>query len=349
MERKIINKESFSEGKREGHNDDAIYIGENFAAVIDGVSHKSSVLVNGEEVKVAGIIVSALKKLDSKEAPEYAKTLNFEECLRFINMYIKKYLEKNGLAENVGKMEATGVIYSKYHNQLWLVGDCKAMYDGTIAQNPLRIDEVYVAIRKRLIETLLQEGYTQEELLAHDLSKDIIKNPDLLDSYIKSEREVAEIEEYWNEQIKNALKKSGFSEEEIESQELVKKFHNPRDLQKDLKNNPHRKSFGYAVFNGEYTEPQNCKVVDLPDDVKIIKMCSDGFYISAVNSDIAQDVIEKRKIAENDRLSICENQATHSAVQYSKKEGRKPRFAIDDASAVIIEIEHIREDEEKDR
>ena len=97
MERRIINKESFSEGKKEGHNDDAIYIGENFAAVIDGVSHKSSVMVDGEKVKIAGIIVSAIKKIDSEEAPGYAKTLTFKECLRFINMYIKKYLQKNNL------------------------------------------------------------------------------------------------------------------------------------------------------------------------------------------------------------------------------------------------------------
>lgn len=343
MKRTIINKESFSAGKKEGHNDDAIYIGTNFAAVIDGVSHKSEIVVEGKSIKIAEIITNALRKIDSPDSPAYAKTLTFEEIVIFINMYISDYLQKYGLQDQIGELEATGVIYSKHHNQLWLVGDCKAMYDGITVENRLKIDEVYSDIRKTLIKALLQEGYTQEELLEHDYSKDIIKNPELLSMYIKSDDVRDKIEEYWHKAIKTALRGCGFSEEEIEDKDLVKKFLNPRELQKDLKNNAKRKDFGYAIFNGKYTEIQNCKVVDLPDDVKTIKLCSDGFRIEELVGDIAQAVRKRRKTTEKDLLSIAENQGTHASVKYSQKEGRIPSFAIDDASAIIIEIKHTKE------
>lgn len=350
MERKIINKESFSEGKKDKKNDDDIFIGENFAAVIDGVSHKSTVLVNGKPIKIAEIIVEAIQKLDGQETPEYAKTLTFEETVKFINLYIKKYLQKYGLAEEVGKMEATGIIYSKYHNQLWLVGDCRAIYDGNVLENPLKIDGVYIDIRRNLIEALMQEGYTKEDIMEHDISRDIIKNPELLENYIKSPELRKQAEEYRAQRIKSALLECGLSEQEIEEQDLIKKYYDPRNLQKVLKNNPNMQSFGYAVFNGEYTETKNCKVATLPDNVKTIKMFSDGFQIGALDNekDIGYAIRKRKKAAELDPLSIAQNPSTHVAVQYSQKEGRVPKSSIDDASAIVIEIQRVREDYERE-
>jgi len=181
MERKIKHIESFSEGKKQGKNDDAIYVGKDFAAVIDGVSHKSSVLLNGKKVKIAEIITEAISKMDRPGAPAYAKTLSFEECVKFINLYINEYLQNCGMADQVGKMEATGVIYSRFHNQIWLVGDCRAIYDGKVVKNPLKIDELYVDIRTKLLESLMQEGYTQEELIQQDISRDIRNYKDSID------------------------------------------------------------------------------------------------------------------------------------------------------------------------
>lgn len=338
MKRKIVYKELFSEGKSDKSNEDDIYAGENFAAVIDGVSHKSSVLVNGRKVRIAEIIVEAIKKMDRPDAPVYAKTLSFEETVKFINLYIEEYLRKHGMEDLIGKMEATGVIYSKYHNQAWIVGDCRMIYDGNIVKNPLEIDQVYIDIRIKLIEALMKEGYTEEELLEHDISRDIIKYPELLEKYIKSDELKKQLEEFRIQRIKTALLACGFSEEEIIEQGLVQKYYDPRVLQQVLKNNPNMKSFGYAVFNGRNTELKNCKVVNLPEDVKEIKLFSDGFPIETFehNSDIGTAVRTIRKRASDDKLSIKGNPATHMAKKYSRTENRR---AIDDASAIIFTIE----------
>lgn len=341
MERRIVNKESFSLGKKQGKNEDEIYIGKDFVAVIDGVSHKSSVLVDGKEVRIAQIITESIRKLDRPEAPVYAKTLSFEEFVEMINYYIEEYLQNHGMADQIGKMEATGVIYSRFHNQLWLVGDCRAIYDGNVVQNPLKIDGVYIDIRTKLLEALLKEGYTKEELMKKDISRDIIKQPELLARYIKTPELRTQLEEYRTQRIKSALLECGFLETEIEEQGLIQKFYNPRDLQKVLKNNPNMKSFGYAVFNGEYTETKNCIVVKLPRDVKTIKMFSDGFPIEALDGDkdIGEAVRMIHERAAADCLATKINPATHMAVRYSQNKNRDEEYAIDDASAVIIEIE----------
>lgn len=346
MQRKIVNRESFSVGKKAGDNQDDIYVGKDFAAVIDGVSHKSSVLVKGKKVRIAEIITEAIRKMDRPGAPVYAKTLSFEECVKFINLYIQEYLQRYGMDDQIGKMEATGVIYSRFHNQLWLVGDCRAIYDGNVLQNPLKIDKVYMDIRTKLIESLLKEGYSEKELIKHDISRDIIKSPELLAEYIKSPELREKLERYRAQRIKRALLECGFSEEEIEEQGLIQKFYNPRDLQQVIKNNPNMGSFGYAVFNGKNTEIHNCRVVTLPNNVKTIKMFSDGFPIDALNNDkdIGYAVRTIRKRSSKDPLSISANPSTHVAVRYSKKANRVEENAIDDASAVIIEI--VRDEKE---
>lgn len=342
MQRKIVNKESYSAGKYEGHNDDDIYIGKNFAAVIDGVSHRSSILVDGKQIKMAQIITEAIRKVDRPDAPVYAKTLSFEEFVKFINLYIQEYLQRHGVGEAAGKLEATGAIYSRFHNQIWVVGDCKAIFDGKVVQNPLKIDEVVVDIRTKLIEALLQEGYSEQELIKNDISLSIIKHSENISKYIKDLKTIEQLEIYRMERIKQALLECGFTEQEILEQDLIKKYYNPRNLQLFLKNNPNMKEYGFAVFNGKYTETKNCKVVNLPSNVKTIKLFSDGFPIQALNNDkdLGYAVRKIRRNAEKDPLSIGINRAVHVARRYSEKEARK---AIDDASAIVIEI--VREEE----
>lgn len=349
MQRKIVNKESFSVGKREGSNDDDIYIGKDFAAVIDGVSHKSSILVEGKKHKIAQIITEAIRKMDRQGAPAYAKTLSFEEFTKFINLYIHEYLQRYNVGYAAGNLEATGAIYSRYHNQIWIVGDCKAIYDGQIVERPIKTDEIFIDIRTNLIQALLEEGYTQEDLIKVDIARDIINYPKLLKKFIENPQTREKLKEYRAQRIKKALIECGFSEEEIEEQSMIKKYYNPRRLQQFLKNNPNMGDFGYAVFNGKYTETKNCKVVNLPDNVKTIKLFSDGFSVESLNNDkdIGDAVRTIRARAKKDPLSVKNNLATHNAVKYSIKENRIEEYAIDDASAIVIEIKQEERDDDE--
>lgn len=342
IKRIIKNIESISIGKTTGHNDDSIYIGENFAAVIDGVSQKSTVNVKGKEIKVAKIITEALSKIDRKDAPRYAKTLTFDEFVRYINMYIRKYCEHIGISVFDYQLEATGVIYSKYYNQIWLVGDCIAIYDGNIVSNELKIDKVYIGLRIGIIEELIKLGYTKASLIENDIAKEIIKKPESISKYVTDKKVEDRIRAYIKSTMWRTLIECGFSEQEIEEQELLQKYYNPIELQKDLKNNSQCRQYGYSVFNGISTPIQNCKVEDLPTDVKYIKLASDGFSAQVLrkSKDLGQAIRKTRKLAKIDPLSIDENRTVRAAVRQNRRENI---LAIDDASAVIIGIESKRE------
>ena len=347
MKRKIVHKESISAGKYQGKNDDDIFVGENYAAVIDGVSHKCSIMTDDGEIKIAKIITRAIQIIDGDRTGDFAKELNFDEFVRYINWYIKAYLEERGLGSSVGKVEATGIVFSKYQNQIWLVGDCRAIVDGKTYKNPLKIDDVYIDIRVQLVKALLHEGYNENDLEKNDISRKIIANPQLLEHFIKNKKTQEQIEEYRKKRIEKALLECGFMAEEIEKQDLIKKYYNPRDLQAVLKNNPNMGEYGYAIFNGMYTEQKNCRVIQLPEDAHIIKLFSDGFSTDALNND--KDIgFAIRKIlnrAKNDPLSIGNNRATHPSKKHSKN--RKER-AIDDASAVIIELREIEKEQQSE-
>lgn len=346
MKRVIRNIESTSVGKTTGHNDDDIYIGENFAAVIDGVSNKSSIEINGKRVKVANIITEALRKIDRKTAPEYAKTLTVEEFLAYINMYIRKYCESLGISIEEDTMEATGAIYSKYHNQIWVVGDCGAVYDGNVISNELKIDCVYASLRIDVIKELLQAEYTVEGLIQNDVSRDIINNPQGIAQYVSDTEIANRIRSHIETTMYRTLLECGFLKEDIETQGLLQKYYSPRELQKYLKNNINAGKYGYSIFNGIRTPVENCRVEDLPENVKNIRLSSDGFPIKVLKEsrDLGQAIRKIRSLATKDPLSIKENMAIRPALRQSKRDNI---LAIDDASAVVINIEYEKERDEE--
>lgn len=342
--RKIKNIESTSIGKVIEKNEDDIYVGENFAAVIDGVSFKSAINVDGKSIKIANIITEAIRKIDRQTAPEYAKTLEFDEFVKYINMYIRKYCEHINHPIEQKPLEATGAIYSKCHNQIWIVGDCRAIYDGKVIENELKIDEVYMNIRAEIIKALLSSGITEKELFSKDIAEEIITNHEKINNYIQDEKEKNKVLSYIEMVMTQTLEKCGFTKEEIQEKNLLEEYYNPRKLQQYLKNNPNVGDFGYSVFNGINTEIKNCMKIDLPRDVKSIKLSSDGIPINVSKNslDVGQIIRKIRDLAKNDPLSINENKAVRNATLQ-----RDNNYALDDASEVNIEIEYINERDEE--
>ena len=341
----IKNIESTSVGKTRIKNDDGIYIGTNFAAVIDGVSSKSSIIVNGKKVRIADIIIDAIKKIDNDNAPKYAKEFDLDEFLKIINMYISKYCEKFGISLKDNKLEATGAIYSKYNNQIWIIGDCRAVYDGKQITNDLEADELYTKIRIEIINSLLKQGYTIQDIFENDVSVDIINNPDTCTEYIQDEKEANRIKEFIKDQMHMALLETGFDEEQIISENLLSTFYKPQILQEYSKNNPNAKKYGYSVFNGIYTPTKWCKVESLPDKVKKIKLSTDGFPIDILNysKDLGQAIRRNKKLTKIDPISIKENIGIHNSVIKNEE-----YIMNDDESAIDIMIEEVKKEKVKE-
>ena len=344
--RVIRNIESTSIGKTRKKNDDGMYIGENFAAVIDGVSSKSFIYVDSEKVNIADIIVDAIKKIDRPTAPVYAKELNLEEFTRAVNMYIKKFCDAHDVSLTEHKLEATAAIYSKFYNQIWLVGDCRAVYDGQTIDNELKADDLYAEIRLEIIKSLLSQGYTKEDLFREDVSSEMIKYPETRAKFISDKNEVDRLNEVINQKMHQALLDAGFTEKEIEDDNLLKKYIHPQLLQEYAKNNPNAKLYGYSVFNGIYTPIENCKIVDLPENVKNIRLSTDGFPMKILTNaqDMGEAIRMNRMLAFSDPISIKQNYGIHNSVP--RGDGK---IAFDDETAIDIRIDRVKEERDDER
>ena len=338
--RRIVNIESTSIGKTRKKNDDGMYIGENFVAVVDGVSSKSYIMVDGEKVNIADIIVDSIKKLDRKDAPEYAKTLNLDEFTRAVNMYIKKYCDAHEIDLKEHKLEATAAIYSKYYNQIWLVGDCRAVYDGKAIDNELKADDLYAEIRLEIVESLLKHGYTEDDIFREDISSEIIKFPEVCSDYIKDKAEVKRLKNFIKIKMYFALRDANFTAEEINDNDLLRKYSHPQALQEYAKNNPNAGQYGYSVFNGIYTPVENCKIEELPENVKNIRLSTDGFPLDIlINAkDMGEAIRKNRKLSVLDPISIDRNYEIHNSVE--RGDGH---LAFDDETAVDIRIDNVPE------
>ena len=345
--RVIKNVESTSVGKTRTKNDDGIFIGKNFAAVFDGVSTKSAVFIEGKKIRVADIIIQALKTIDGEDAPSYAKELDLNEFLQIINMYIKKYCDKYNISLTDNKLEATGAIYSKYHNQIWIVGDCKAVYNGKTIENDLKADELYTELRLEIINSLFKEGYTPQDIFENDFSEIIIDDPEKCSQYIKSKDEVNRIKAFIKNKMHQALLDTGFTEEQIIEENLLQRFYKPKILQEYAKNNPEARDYGYSVFNGIYTPVKYCKVEELPDDVGSIRLSTDGFPTDILKKsrDLGMAIRRNRILTKTDPISIKENLGIHN----SSIQDKSNHLAFDDESAIEIRIEEERESEEISR
>lgn len=115
-----------------------------------------------------------------------------------------------------------------------------------------------------------------------------------------------------------------------------------------IKNNPNAGKYGYSILNGIYTEPKNCKIVQLPPNVEKIRLSSDGFPIKALvnNKDLGYAIRKNRRLTSNDPLGIGGNEAVGNAMRQSK---RNKILANDDASAVDIKIKYIEERDDENR
>lgn len=182
---KVIEK--FIKGKfdKEELCEDGISVTEDFIAVIDGVSSQSQFKYNNKKLGkiICDILLEAIPKLD--------KDFDCYQSIDFLNDYILKFYKEHGIFERISddaanQPSASVIIYSKYYNQIWLIGDCLALYGNTILENRLEVDELYTKIRTMTIEYLLATGYTEEQLLEEDIARNFVQNLTKRQPYIRN-------------------------------------------------------------------------------------------------------------------------------------------------------------------
>ena len=153
--------EQFTKGKvSDEKNEDRIVVTDDFIAVVDGATSQVKTLDGGKTpgALAADMVAEAIRQLPSEA--------DMPAAAAFITSHFKK---------TESKPTASAAIYSRHHNQVWLIGDCQCIANDTLYTNTKKIDTLMAESRAAFIHAALLGGETVESFLTNDIGRDFIK------------------------------------------------------------------------------------------------------------------------------------------------------------------------------
>jgi len=153
--------------------EDSIFVSDDFAAVIDGVTGKSTRKYNGES---SGKACSQLLKKALEDLPIKSDAY---QAVAFLTSRVFSMYKELGIAEQLihlpaERASACIVIYSRFKNEIWMVGDCQCQVDTISYSNTKSIDTLLSGIRSLYIQTELTLGKSVDDLLINDTGREFI-------------------------------------------------------------------------------------------------------------------------------------------------------------------------------
>lgn len=124
---------------------DAIYYNNHFAAVIDGATPKSSLLWENEPSDV--FIANFLKRAFA----DLPREISMQDAFQFISISFAEHCK--GINRELSTMrqderpQASVVIYSDYHKEIWSLGDCRYLVNGKEHRDVKDIDILLSRLR----------------------------------------------------------------------------------------------------------------------------------------------------------------------------------------------------------
>ena len=172
-------KESLVTGKRNQETcEDGIVATTDHVAVIDGSTSKAahplcSTMSNGRLAMTLVKEVVASLPFDATVADFCQKVTQ-----RIRSEYARHGMTRERLeAHPEERLTASVGVFSLYHSEVWLVGDCQCLHEGMLYDNP-KPEEVSIAERRSQIahELLASRATTVASLREHDIARDAIVN-----------------------------------------------------------------------------------------------------------------------------------------------------------------------------
>jgi len=153
--------------------EDSFFVSEHFAAVIDGVTTKSSRRYNNES---SG---KACSQLLSKALEDLPIQSTASQAVEFLTSVVFAMYEELGIEEQLRdspaeRAAACIAIYSLYRNEIWMVGDCQCMVDTKYYSNPKAIDTLLSEVRSLFIQTELRKGKSHDDIRRNDTGREFI-------------------------------------------------------------------------------------------------------------------------------------------------------------------------------
>ncbi|AEA01751.1 MULTISPECIES: hypothetical protein [Aerococcus] len=158
----------FIQGKHpdQARCEDDYIIRDDYVAVIDGVSSKSTFTYQGQ---TTGKLASRLIKEAISQLP---KAADLEEILARINAVINQFYQEIAfdLDRKEFGLQAVMALYSRHLGKIFLIGDCQARVNGRNYYQPKRSDEVLSQMRSLVLAIAAGPDEHQDQ----DLGREVI-------------------------------------------------------------------------------------------------------------------------------------------------------------------------------
>lgn len=185
MNFKVIEKNIVSKHKSIEYCEDKIVYNNFFACVIDGATSKSTAVY---ENKTSGLLVSEILE---KTILNLEEKTSLSQTIDILTNSVRDYYIANNLIENMknnplDRLTASIVIFSKYFNQIWMIGDCQCMVDNKVYTNEKFIDKLLSETRAFYITKELISEKSIKELQEFDTGRQYIMPLLISQSYFQN-------------------------------------------------------------------------------------------------------------------------------------------------------------------
>lgn len=148
--------------------EDGIVATNDFVAVIDGSTSKTPKRIS-EDMKNGRYAMLLIGKYIAQMPAQTSLT---EFCTGITgtisDIYCSKGFDLQQLSRNPQeRITASAVIYSKYYNEIWMVGDCLCMVDGKLYENSKPYEDILAERRA----TIIRESDNKEKFFIHDSAR----------------------------------------------------------------------------------------------------------------------------------------------------------------------------------
>ena len=132
--------------------EDGIIITNNFAAVIDGSTSKTPTRLD-PSMKNGRFTMMLISEYIKQMPADYT----MDDFCRGITLRIAEEYDKRGITERMAehpeeRLTASAIIYSNSRKEVWMVGDCQAIIDGTYYDNSKPYEQDIAMQRAALIK-----------------------------------------------------------------------------------------------------------------------------------------------------------------------------------------------------
>jgi glycerophosphoryl diester phosphodiesterase len=153
--------------------EDGIFINDHFVVVIDGVTDRSGKRWGGKSP--GQVARDCIMETIPNIPPNTTPTEFFDRCnATVLNWYDKKAITIEMKHHINQRCSASLVVFSRYAQQIWFLGDGQILFNETRIVNDKLVDTLLAALRSYYIQTEIKRGKSEYDIYEKDTGRELI-------------------------------------------------------------------------------------------------------------------------------------------------------------------------------